>query len=76
MEENEYGGGPEPKEQPEQEEPGQLVFLFLLTAIYLTEISQLEGRRRKTGEMTEAGGRKAREVSEAAEVGAVREDEE
>ena len=77
MEDNEYGGGPEPKEQQEQEEQGELVVTAIdLTDTQLAFSSQLENRRRKTGEMTEAGGRKVPEVSEAEEVGADLEDEE
>ena len=38
--------------------------------------SQLEHQRRRTGEMMEAGEKKVLEVSEDAEVGADREDEE
>ena len=80
MEDNEYGGEPEPKEQSEQpEEPGECVMMVVgghhNDNTNMPSSSQL-ARRRKTGEMTEAGGRKVLEASEAVEVGADREDEE
>ena len=87
MEDNEYGSGPEPKEQSEQpEEQGECADSGSGGGgdgdggdhndnTNMPFSSQL-ARRRKTGEMTEAGGRKVLEASEAVEVGAAREDEE